>query len=1106
MATTKNKLIYEDLNPEVKTLINSFNATLLTRKISRKEIINLINKNQKLVQLISNYSKENTEEIEKELYITLAPLLNDQNNSKILPKIKTFIEQELNIKSDNPKDIINDLIKLNNYVISLNIKPDYDFYSLLLYELPELNLALETLSIHFKKYIANESYDKISSNTFVVELLEMYVTLNKTEVSITTYKENIASQIISESYKYPLLTNNEVNILAEKYKNGSKTAYDKICLHNMRLVISIAKRYMGRGLAFEDLFQEGSLGLAKAIQYYDPNRGFRFSTYATWWIFQAITRAIADKGRNIRLPVHMYGKIKKYNDEKNNLAEILGKTPTLSEIANHLNLTYAEVLKYEQISGDTVSIYTKVGSEEDTELLNFIPENDKDSIEEETIKKIISQAVIDYINQTELTERERKVLMHRFNLDNHVFMTLEELGEIYDVTRERIRQIEAKALRKIFESRNVRQLCNLTDDPERAYELVLTYRKSKTIHITNSLDTQFNPNKSIINLVDDYDEELPKTITPKSTIEPKTTVKEQRNANRKENSDMVSNWRPISLCLVFETTKEELNKIIVNLDSDTKVLLFKYYDHNYDPLIISNEDPNESRNNRTAIIKAINQLIAPTSIKKVTKTYTNAAESLTYIFAKTKSELDSLVKQLDEDLTKLITTYYDESYNPTKPENVNEINIKYNRNKIIEALNKLINKEAKKNNRTKMGKKPKTIYELLDVDIETTKNLIKKLNPKCQEYILKYYDENLNRNAIPFDSDDTSLRNYVLQRLHYLLKHKEDTSKKANYCKPLYELLNTDLDTAKNLIKRLNQKCQEFIWKYYDEDLNRNAIPFDQEDTSRRNYTFHRLRLLCQSKEEEPKKVKPSKSLNELLNTDLDTAKRIIESWPEKYNYLATKYYNLDLTRNNVPFENEEAKELRARISLSRKHLSDENTNKKRRFTNLTDRTNLSVERLSEIIKTLNEEEQTIIVKYFTDNYKRNDTAYLDGDSLKITKLVTKIQKLSLKLKTGIPSTNNNGQNTVCNPAINLSVSIESSTVLKEFNNIEIVIISLKLGVGYDTNTVATLLNIDEQIVRDVTRRYLLAYQQHFNYLFNKKIEQIVNDEISLNRKKEENN
>ena len=252
---------------------------------------------------------------------------------------------------------------------------------------------------------------------------------------------------LKEIGKVPLLSSEEEIELAKKIEEGSQYAKKKLAEANLRLVVSIAKRYVGRGMLFLDLIQEGNLGLIKAVEKFDYRKGYKFSTYATWWIRQAITRAIADQARTIRIPVHMVETINKLIRVQRQLLQELGRDPFPEEISKVMDLPVEKVREIQKIAQEPVSLETPIGEEEDSHLGDFIPDDDAPAPAEAAAFTMVKEQLINVLDT--LTPREEKVLRLRFGLDDGRARTLEEVGKEFNVTRERIRQIEAKALRKL---------------------------------------------------------------------------------------------------------------------------------------------------------------------------------------------------------------------------------------------------------------------------------------------------------------------------------------------------------------------------------------------------------------------------------------------------------------------------------------------------------------------------------------------------------------------------------------------------------------------------------------------------------------------------------
>ena len=267
---------------------------------------------------------------------------------------------------------------------------------------------------------------------------------------------------LKEIGRVELLSHDEEIDLAKRILEGDEEAKKKLAAANLRLVVSIAKRYVGRGMLFLDLIQEGNMGLMKAVDKFDYSKGFKFSTYATWWIRQAITRAIADQARTIRIPVHMVETINKLVREQRNLLQELGQDPTPEQIAERMDMTPDKVREILKIAQEPVSLETPIGEEDDSHLGDFIEDEVIENPVDYTTRVVLREQLDEVLDT--LTDREENVLRLRFGLDDGKMRTLEDVGKVFNVTRERIRQIEAKALRKLRHPSRSKQLKDFIED------------------------------------------------------------------------------------------------------------------------------------------------------------------------------------------------------------------------------------------------------------------------------------------------------------------------------------------------------------------------------------------------------------------------------------------------------------------------------------------------------------------------------------------------------------------------------------------------------------------------------------------------------------------
>ena len=291
------------------------------------------------------------------------------------------------------------------------------------------------------------------------------MTLEKKIRILKNIQTNISTDAI-RSYLYeigriPLLTGEEEVILAKRIEKGDKEATQLLITANLRLVVSIAKKYSKSNLELLDLIQEGNIGLMRAVEKFDYTKGFKFSTYATWWIRQAITRAIADQARTIRIPVHMIETINKFNKTTNILATKLGRPPTDEEIAKEMEIEVEKISEIRKIKQNPTSLATPIGEEKDSKLQDIIPDDWSQSPEDYATGEYLKNQLKDILDS--LQDRERRVLSLRFGLDDGVSRTLEEVGKEFGVTRERIRQIEAKALKKLKEKSAQQKLDDYID-------------------------------------------------------------------------------------------------------------------------------------------------------------------------------------------------------------------------------------------------------------------------------------------------------------------------------------------------------------------------------------------------------------------------------------------------------------------------------------------------------------------------------------------------------------------------------------------------------------------------------------------------------------------
>ena len=342
-------------------------------------------------------------------------------------------------------------------LIDAGKKEGYITYEMLANELKGLDVDSDSLDDLYNSLVDNnievisETTDNSIDDENPEDLIVEDLTMSK-DIKIN----DPVRMYLKEIGRINLLTTDEEFEFAQRAVEGDEYAKKMLAESNLRLVVSIAKRYVGRGMLFLDLIQEGNIGLMKAVDKFDPTKGYKFSTYATWWIRQAITRAIADQARTIRVPVHMVETINKLARVQRQLTQELNREPTEEELAKKLNISVEKVREVYKISQDPVSLETPIGEEDDSHLGDFVPDERTMSPEDYATAEMLKEELASVL-QT-LTEREEKVLRLRFGLDDGQCRTLEEVGQIFGVTRERIRQIEAKALRKLRHPSRSRKL------------------------------------------------------------------------------------------------------------------------------------------------------------------------------------------------------------------------------------------------------------------------------------------------------------------------------------------------------------------------------------------------------------------------------------------------------------------------------------------------------------------------------------------------------------------------------------------------------------------------------------------------------------------------
>lgn len=417
--------------------------------------------------------------------ITKKSISNPETSFTIL---NNYISQKIKTIS-NSKDALKYFQRLNIFLNTYNFIPNPD----LLIELINQNVIFnQMISLIFKEYhnqIISGHAEEIFDDNLLISAIDTYCMLNNIEINESdkinedyidlsdSISNNTIKLYFNDISKRPLLSPEQERNLAIKTAEGDSKARELFIESNLRLVISVAKKYVGRGLSLLDLIQEGNLGLMNAVDKYDVNKGHKFSSYAIYWIKLAITRAIAEKGRNIRIPVHLYEKLIQYKKTLNKMEEQLGRTPTIKEIATEMNLTIKEVNRLYKAKEDTISINSLIGDDEDTELESLIPSPEA-TPEEVVVKGTLNAQLMTLFEKSNLKPREIEILMMRYGFNNQKPVTLTEIGKKYHLSKERIRQIELRALIKLRSSPYVTNLVVYTNgNLEKSLQNIEVYRE-----------------------------------------------------------------------------------------------------------------------------------------------------------------------------------------------------------------------------------------------------------------------------------------------------------------------------------------------------------------------------------------------------------------------------------------------------------------------------------------------------------------------------------------------------------------------------------------------------------------------------------------------------
>ena len=483
IRTMNSEQILKSLLFIIDAIYNKFAFANLSKQDYYNMVIKEIENTKSSFNSDKNYVDYLKKIIESKMIEMIKTKLLDHNES--IRILNNYIQITVK-KTDDYNVIMKQIRAFNSFLEKYNYVPTPEILIELINKNENLNDLIKIIFLKNKDMIVSGDIEKLTDNNTLILLLEAYCLINNIEIKQSEenniyYDDDLkltdsVKIYLREIGEYPLLSIEQQRDLALKILEGDNKARELFINSNLRLVVNVARRYIGNGLTFLDLIQEGNLGLITAVDKYDVKKGFNFSTYAIWWIRQAITKAIEYKGRTIRIAAHVYEKVQLYKKVFRNLEIKLNREPTINEIADEMELSVSEVSDLQQLQIDVVSINAIIGDEKEKELENFIVSSD-DTPEEIATKENMQQDVKNLLISCNLKPRERDILILRYGLDGKEPMTLVEIGKIYNLTRERVRQIESNALKKIRKSNFVKRLVDYTESPTKSLLNIEMYRQ-----------------------------------------------------------------------------------------------------------------------------------------------------------------------------------------------------------------------------------------------------------------------------------------------------------------------------------------------------------------------------------------------------------------------------------------------------------------------------------------------------------------------------------------------------------------------------------------------------------------------------------------------------
>lgn len=568
----------------------------------------------------------------------IADTLEEENQA--IKVVSNFIKKNIKLKNKYQDNIIS-FEKIVNFFHDFNCFPPPNLLIELIDKNDTLNRILQdvvenNLEILQKYDIDSKFSDDISKNFIELYCLKNNIEIKKeddiqeedytefiTNITNTVYTDDSVKMYLQEIHK-PILTKEQEKSLALRIRNGDEKAKELFIERNLRLVIKVARKYTGHGISFLDLIQEGNLGLIKAVDKFDVTKGYKFSTYATCWIRQSIQRSLGDKSRNIRLPIHLYEKVKKYELLKKELSLKFNREPTFEELSKKMRVSIDTIYKYERLEHDTISLNMIVG-DEDSELEDFISLS-KESIDNQFIEENLKDVIENLLKNSHLTTKEIDILKLRFGIGTNDPKTLEEAGKIYGVSRERIRQIQEKALKKIRRSYNVKELAIYMDNPKEAQKNIDRYRLK-------------------------YQQQTLQNIKLKDRKESELKMEMQEKTKRKSKDNLYEYFSDYS--------KPEVSKVISRLDEDELELLHKRYGDNLLEPVKNDIDADEKKVIISNIIPRIQRMLEG---KKVRRRKNNQKAQSTIVEEKTEETVQPQNSLNKEDYKQILGIFHNPEF------------------------------------------------------------------------------------------------------------------------------------------------------------------------------------------------------------------------------------------------------------------------------------------------------------------------------------------------------------------------------------------------------------------------------------------------------------